>query len=294
VEEISRSVKIRDREIAVNPALEDYWAQLCACDDEDIDLGIGALLVSSLENPHVEIQENLDELDHLAEDALIHLKGATTDEHRIQSLARFLAQDCAFTGNTDNYYDPQNSCLDAILEGQPGIPISLSVLFLEVARRIGIEMVGVAFPGHFFIKHKKTPDLFVDAFHEGEVMTYQEVRGFFHRTLSTKLPPTEAQIPVSTHRSILIRMLQNLKSIYQANAQPIKTISVIDRLLLLDPDQPREYLVRAINYMGISAHEFALQDLQTYVDISPKDSEYRAMIVEQIKDIRRKNIPVLH
>ena len=278
----------------MGPPLEEYWQELIVQDDEQIDLGIGALLIAGLENPDIDFKECLNELDLLAEDARTQLGEASKEQYRVSDLARFLAQDCGFTGNTDDYYDPQNSCLDAIFEGQRGIPISLSVLFIEVARRLGIEMVGTAFPGHFFIRHKTIPDLFVDTFHDGRVMTYDEVRGFFHRTLSTKLPSTEAEIPPTSKRSILARMLQNLKSIYQAKAKPIKTISVIDKLLLLDPDQPREYLVRAINYLGISAHAFAIQDLQTYVDISPQDSEYRAMIVEQIKDIKKKNAAVLH
>jgi len=278
----------------VNIPLEERWKQLCACEDESIDLGIGALLIASLENPRLDFSKYLRALDELAEKAKPRIHGAHSDAHRVHSLARFLGQECGHAGNADDYYDPKNSCLDEILDGQPGIPISLSLLFMEVGRRIGLEMVGVAFPGHFFIKHKTTPDLFIDAFHDGEVMSYDEVRGFFHRTLSTKLPPTEDLIPIPSNRSILIRMLQNLKSIYQAHAEPIKTIAVIDRLLLLEPHQPREYLVRAINYLGLNAHAFALRDLQTYVDITPEDSDYRAMIVEQIEDIKQRKTSVFH
>ena len=93
---------------------------------------------------------------------------------------------------------------------------------------------------------------------------------------------------------ITIRMLQNLKAIYQARGEPIKTIAVIDKLLLLEPDQPREYLVRAINYLGINAHAFALEDLQAYVDLAPEDSEYREMIIRQIKEIKNKQSIVLN
>jgi len=274
--------------------LQERWNRLCADEDESMDLGIGALLVASLEDPNLDFEKALNHLDVLAEKARPRIQAARTDAHRVHSLARFLAQECGFDGNADNYYDPKNSCLDKILKGHGGIPISLSVLFLEVARRLDIEMLPVAFPGHFFIKHKTTPDLFVDTFHGGEVMSYDEVRGFFHRTLSTKLPPTELEISIPSHRSILIRMLQNLKSIYQAKGQVMKTISSIDRLLHLEPHQPREYLVRAVNYLGLNAHAFALRDLQTYVDITPEDSDYRSMIVEQIEEIKQRKTPVFH
>ena len=273
---------------------ETYWQQLAESSESRFDLGIAAILVAALENTNLDFQDCRAELDRLADDVRDQIEDCESVCEQIQVLVEFLVYDCGFQGNTDNYYDPQNSCLDAILEGQRGIPISLSVILIEVARRLDVDLVGVSFPGHFMVKHRSEPNLFVDMFRDGRILSFAQVKGFFHETLSTKLPESEFELPIATKRMITIRMLQNLKAIYQARGEPIKTIAVIDKLLLLEPDQPREYLVRAINYLGINAHAFALEDLQAYVDLAPADSEYREMIIRQIKEIKNKQSIVLN
>ena len=102
------------------------------------------------------------------------------------------------------------------------------------------------------VKHRSNP-ICCGYVRDGRILSFAQVKGFFHETLSTKLPG-EFELPIATKRMITIRMLQNLKAIYQARGEPIKTIAVIDKLLLLEPDQPREYLVRAIKYLGECAH----------------------------------------
>jgi len=273
---------------------ETYWRQLAESVESRFDLGIAAILVASLENPNLDFRDCHLELDRLAAEIREQIDDCQTICEQVQVLVEFLVYDCGFQGNKDNYYDPQNSCIDAIFEGQRGIPISLSVILLEVARRLDIDLIGISFPGHFMVKHKSEPNLFVDMFRGGRILSFGQVKGFFHETLSTKLPSNEFELTAASTRVITLRMLQNLKAIYQARGEPIKTIAVIDKLLLLEPDQPREYLVRAINYLGINAHAFALEDLQAYVDLAPQDSEYRNMIIQQIEDIKNKQSTVLN
>ena len=145
---------------------ETYWQQLAESIESRFDLGIAAILVAALENPNLDFQDCRAELDRLADDVRDQIEDCDSICEQIQVLVEFLVYDCGFQGNTDNYYDPQNSCLDAILEGQRGIPISLSVILIEVARRVDIDLIGVSFPGHFMVKHRSEPNLFVDKLHD--------------------------------------------------------------------------------------------------------------------------------
>ena len=125
---------------------ETYWQQLAESAESRFDLGIAAILVASLENPSLDFQDCRLELDRLAADIREQIDDCHSICEQVQVLVEFLVYDWSFQGNTDNYYDPQNSCLDAIFEGQRGIRLAYPYL-IEVARRLDIELVGISFPG---------------------------------------------------------------------------------------------------------------------------------------------------
>jgi regulator of sirC expression with transglutaminase-like and TPR domain len=157
-----------------------------------------------------------------------------------RAVARILFDDVGFRGNTDDYYDPKNSFLHEVLARRTGIPITLSVLYMEVARRIGVAAAGIGLPGHFLVRVDEAPRaLIVDPFHAAAELDHAAIEGLLHRVLGpeAQLEP-EMLAPVATPR-ILMRVLANLAGIYGQRGDWFRSLEVLERLALLDPDNPR-------------------------------------------------------
>jgi regulator of sirC expression with transglutaminase-like and TPR domain len=142
-----------------------------------------------------------------------------------------------FRGNFDDYYDPRNSFLNEVLDRRLGIPITLSVLFMGVGRRIGMDLEGLSFPGHFLVRYVHGDEVLVlDPFHMGISLSTQEMRSRAERTLGAgaEVSPRFLE-PASTHQ-IIRRMLINLANIYRRDGDAIRQLAVVERLAILDPE----------------------------------------------------------
>ena len=157
-----------------------------------------------------------------------------------RAVARTLFADLGFRGNTADYYDPKNSFLHQVLARRTGIPITLSVLYMEVARRVGVPATGVGLPGHFLVRVDEPPrPLIVDPFHAGAELDAAAIEELLHRVVGpdARLEP-EMLAPVATAR-ILMRVLVNLAGIYGQRGDWFRSLEVLERLALLDPDNAR-------------------------------------------------------
>jgi regulator of sirC expression with transglutaminase-like and TPR domain len=205
-----------------------------------------ALWLAAEEYPALDVHACLARFDALAAEARPALAGAASGAERIARLNRFLFVECGFRGNRDDYYDPRNSYLNEVLERRTGIPISLSAVYLAVGRRLGLDVRGISFPGHFLVKCVCAEgELVIDPF-ERTVLDLEACQ----RRLDAALPAPvtlrpDVHLRAAGSREILLRMLANLKRIYAERRDLERTLACCDRILLLDPDAPGERRDRA-------------------------------------------------
>jgi regulator of sirC expression with transglutaminase-like and TPR domain len=248
-----------------------------------------ALLIARIEYPTLDVRPYLNQLDLLGREASLRV-GAAPEAQRVQALNRLLFDEMQFSGNSDHYADPRNSFLNEVLDRRTGIPISLSVVYMEVARRAGLSAEGVNFPGHFLVRCQ---GLIIDAFH-GAILSEDACRVLLRRHEGDEATLEPHLTGHASKRQILARMLVNLKQVYvQMNSFP-QARDITELLLAIDPTATHELRDRGL--MSYHLHDFssALRDLQTYLSLAsakPADDEERKdheRIVEHVKTLRRR------
>ena len=198
------------------------WRALSRTDG--IDLGLGAMLIAQIEHPDLDVPAQLARLDRLAADL------GSADVHRLR---RYLFEEQAFSGNADDYYDPRNSCLNDVLDRRLGIPITLSVLAIEVGRRVGVQVEGIGLPGHFMAA---AGGALFDPFNGGAVVSRAEAGAVVARVLGRPVQLEDAHFVPTTASDILVRMLANLRGVYVEREAWAKARAVMERLVVLDPE----------------------------------------------------------
>ena len=273
--------------------------------DARLDLTQGALLMadiaySDLNAAHY--QRRLDALATVVREAL-GATGAGLSRPRLlrqramatrvlETMRETLAEREGLTGNTDDYYDPRNTFLHETLDRGVGLPITLSVIYLEVARRLGIPLRGIGLPSHFMVKWPLTReeggDLYLDAFHGGQLLDARECR---RRVLdlidATGAPPyfdPRWTVPLSA-RAILTRMLNNLKAIYLHRGETRLALEVVERLIALRPDLPEELRDRGLLRLALGEPLLAAADIATYAERAPAAPEV-ARLRRRIAELR--------
>jgi regulator of sirC expression with transglutaminase-like and TPR domain len=192
--------------------------------------------VARLEHPGLDVEHELARLDRLATRS--RAGGGRADE-ALARLREFLFDEEAFRGNAENYYDPRNSCLNDVLDRKLGIPITLSLVMMEVGRRVGLDIAGVGLPGHFIVGVAlRGRRVFLDPFHGGRELTADAARDVVSRAVGRPVKLEPSHWTPCTKPQILVRMLRNLKTIYARQAQWERALAVVDRLLVLEADSP--------------------------------------------------------
>jgi regulator of sirC expression with transglutaminase-like and TPR domain len=245
---------------------------------EPIDLALGALAIAREEYPDLDEPRYLRALDEFAAQVMRALPAGALPERRVARLASVLFHELGFSGNQTDYYDPRNSFLNEVIERRTGIPITLCVLYMEVGRRCGLRVDGVAFPGHFLCKVTLDEgELIIDAFHRGQILGLAEIK----RRLATAMgdaPPFDARVlRAARPREILARILQNLRSIYLDKSDLPRALSCVDRLLLLQPEDARVLRDRARLYETLGGADAAALDLEQVLRLDPKASDATAL-----------------
>lgn len=259
-----------------------HFAELIA--RPEIPLAAAALAIAEEEYPHLAADAYLSRIEELAGRVEARLPARRTGAEVLAALREVLFDEAGFRGNQDHYYDPRNSFLNEVLDRRLGIPISLSVLFLAVGRRVGLSVDGVGFPGHFMVKFSAAGrELFIDPYRHGEILTAEDCaerwkshgRGAFDRRW------LEAASP----RQILGRMLHNLKRIYVEAGDDVRTLWVIDRLLLLAPGDLSERRDRGLVSARLGGTVAAVTDLEAYLAGNPGAQDVAEVrdLVEQLR-----------
>ena len=244
----------------------DEFARLVASPDEDLDLGKSALLVATIEYPELDLRGELQVLDDLAAAAAPTVNKGEDALYRVNALSEYLFDEAGFRGNREEYGDPRNSWLNDVLERRLGIPITLSLVYMEVGGRLGIPLLGVGMPGHFLVRHEAEGDLFIDPFNGGVLLSPDECVERFREVTNGAVEWDAGYLAPVGGREIVTRVLRNLKLAYLRLEDHRRALAVIDWLLVAQPQATHELRDRGLLYFQTGRYAEALDDLRDYVD----------------------------
>jgi regulator of sirC expression with transglutaminase-like and TPR domain len=264
------------------------FAQLVQGPEVAIDLAQAALLIAKEEYPDLDVAVCLARLDAMGEEVQ-RLADGSLDPHRlIAALNEHLFQQLGFRGNPENYYDPKNSFLNEVLDRRTGIPITLSAVYLEVARRIGFPLHGVGMPGHFLVKYEgRDEEIVVDPFGGGRILSNPDYQRILDRIYGGKLCFERGMLATLGTRQILARMLTNLKAIYFNNQEYAKALSIVERLVILQPQTASEIRDRGLLSCQLKHYADASADLERYLRLVP-EAEDSEVIREHLRSLRQR------
>jgi len=264
------------------------FARLVRRSEPEIDLAEAALLVAKEEYRELEVARYLARLDEMAEAVRARAGGVTDPQALTGWLNDYLFREQGFRGNTEDYYDPRNSFLNEVLDRRLGIPITLSTVYMEVGRRLGVPMHGVGMPGHFLVKCVTVDaELVIDPFNQGAVVSPADCQRLLDQISGGKVTfEPRFLAPIGT-RHILARMLNNLKAIYVNRQEFGKALGVVERLMLLDPESATEIRDRGLLLFQLKRYPEAMAELQRYLQRagSAEDAE---TIREHLGAIRQR------
>ena len=255
------------------------FAQLLGGDDSRIDLARACLMIAQDAYPGLDVDRYLGEIERMAIRLRARMPQANAAEEKVMALNQFLFDDLGYWGNTDDYYDPRNSYLNEVIDRKTGTPISLSILYMELGRRIGLPLEGVSFPGHFLVRLRlRGGTLVLDPFAGGTPQSEAELRERLQRVIPegaaggvapVELPLDQFLEPAS-NRQILARVLRNLKGIYREKDKPERMLEVLNRMLVVAPDASSELRDRGYVYQRLECWRPALKDLTDYAEREPE------------------------
>ncbi len=254
---------------------------------EHFDLAEASLLLAQDAYPDIDVPGYLGRLDEIAAAIRRRLAGDAFAEQKVLALNYYLFNELRYSGNIDDYYDPRNSYLNEVMERRTGIPITLSIMYLEIGKRIGLNLKGISFPGHFLVKLSvKRGELVLDPFTGGEAQSETDLR----QRLAQVLPSGQAEsakleryLEPATPRQIIARVLRNLKNIYLQTQKLEPALAVMHRMLLVVPESAEELRDRGLLYQQLECFRPALSDLQNYLrrrPDAPDATEIHGKIVE--------------
>lgn len=263
------------------------FAQEVSLADQEIDLAKAALYMAQEETPSLNVETYLGQLEEWAQQVQGLLPKERYPLRVIQCINQVLYDELGFVGNEENYYDPRNSFFNEVMERRTGIPITLALVYLEVARRIEFPMVGIGMPGHFLIRPEfKDAGIFVDAFHKGEVLFPEDCEQRLQEIFAQPVALEEQFLEAVSKKEFLARMLTNLKLIYINQQDLERALAIIERLLLVFPDAITEQRDRGLLHYQLGDTQSAIADLKTYVAHYPEasDSSMIEMLISQISE----------
>jgi regulator of sirC expression with transglutaminase-like and TPR domain len=280
------------------PTALDYFAALVA-DDTSLSLVEAAAAIGQDEFPELDIQAVLADIDTLAHRLKRRIPADAVPVQRLRWLNRFFFQELGFAGNVNNYYDPENSYLHRVLVTRRGIPITLAVIYIELATQIGLTAKGVSFPGHFLVKLRMPQgEVVIDPF-TGHSLSREELDELLlpykrNRGLQGEFDaPLGLFLQAAPGRDVVARMLRNLKEIHRSANDWGRMLAVLERLVILLPQAWEERRDRGLAYAELGLADVAANDLAVYLEHAGNALD-RSAVAAQLAQLRRGGVPRLH
>jgi regulator of sirC expression with transglutaminase-like and TPR domain len=259
------------------------FEELARSPDDAIDVGLGAALVAKDYCESLDPLAVMGQLDTLAAPLLPLELARVTPQRQAETITeRF--RDLGFTGNVDDYYDPKNSLLPDVLERRVGIPITLSIVWCELARRAGVHAHGIGFPGHFLVRvddpnvAPAARPLIVDPFAGGRVLDDAGAEALLRRALGDGADLHPMLFSAASPRAVLVRLLTNLKTIWAGRGDHMRAFVAIDRIVTLVPDSARMLRERAGVALKLGIVELARSDLKRVLELEPEAPDIPAIV----------------
>ncbi|CAM8650733.1 COG2912 Uncharacterized conserved protein [Oxalobacteraceae bacterium] len=271
----------------------DYFVSLVQ-DDAHIPLFEAALFIAQDDEYPLDLSACLTDIDKFAIRLKRRLHSDIAPIPKLRLLNNFFYQELGFSGNFNDYYNPDNSYLHKVLSTRRGIPISLAIIYMELAQQIGLDVKGISFPGHFLMKLSiKTGDIILDPFN-GASLSREEIEErlepYFINGRNPEDPPLASYLANATERSILARMLRNLKAVYAEQPHWKEFLNVQQKLVILLPGEIEERRDRGLAYANLDCPSAALQDIEAYLAQCPQatDAEILRMRLPELRAASRK------
>ncbi len=273
-----------------DPAL-DAFVSAVSVPDEEIDLARAALVIAQAEQPDLDVEGYLESLRALAGKVVKRAGPRTTTRRQVRALIDVVHRELGLRGVRadcqEEYYDPRNSFLNHVLDRRIGIPISLSVVLMSVGARAGIPLGGIDMPIHFLVRVLGLPEpLMIDCFDSGRLLSRLDCARMLKQMSGGRWPFRPDMLEIVSNASILSRMLTNLLLTYHRTGQLRKAVAILDRMLVLNPDQPAFLRNRGVILCQLGELARARPDLERYLQCAPQTVD-TAQIRRLLKSINR-------
>ena len=266
------------------------FAEMVRRRDDELDLAAAALLIAREEYPDLRVEDYIDRLDFLAGELARRVDLEDGPQGVISVINRYLFEELGFRGDQEDYFDPRNGFLNEVLDRRTGIPITLSVVYVEVARRLGLPVQGVGLPGHFIVKYVTDGSpILIDPFHGGALLSREDCHERVKAIYGPAAPFRESFLAAATKRQILGRILYNLKGIYLRDKAHAKALGTVELLLALSPWDLEEIRDRGMVSFQLRSLGPARDDLETYLRYFPDAPDVSAVrqTLEAVRALER-------
>jgi serine protease Do len=252
-------------------------------DEAKVDLFRGALLIAKLDNEELETETYVREIDRLARDIAASVPKDADEERKLEALNKALFKDRGFHGSRHDYYARNNSYINEVIDDREGLPITLSVLYMELARRLQLNVVGVALPGHFVVRYepKDLPPYIIDVFEGGTTITNQEAMERFVK--ATGQLPKRKDLLAASKKTILVRMLHNLINVAEGEKDRGAMLRYLDAIVTIDPKAHDERFARAVLRMQLGQIEDALRDCDSLLENASENE----IDIDRVHELKR-------
>jgi len=267
------------------------FEQLAALPDECVDVATGAALIARDAYGAIDVDRLLARLDELAAPLAGRDLASLPPEAQADALSSFLYATLDFRGNEQDYYDPRNSLLPDVLDRKLGIPITLALVYCEVARRVGVRARGVSFPGHFLVRvdarEREDAPVAVDPFFGGRRLDVAGLQRLLHRAAPSQTFTTEEHLAPASARTMLVRMLINIKWIHATRGDFTRAMLALDRIISLTPDSAPALRERGLLAARLGVVEAARADLARLLELVPQAPDANS-IRQRLEELRGK------
>jgi regulator of sirC expression with transglutaminase-like and TPR domain len=242
-------------------------------------------LAQILEYPDLDITQNIQKINDIAKSLKVLLSDVKNPTYLISMLNEHLFTTLEFQGDTDDYYDPKNNFLNEVLAKKSGIPITLSILYVEIAKRIGLDLKVCGFPSHVVVKHGE--DIILDTFGGGRLLSMEDLEEILYRNFGEEIEFSPEFLDELPEDKILVRIIRNLKNSYAQSYAYDKALRCADMILAVEPDSPDEIRDKGIVLERLQKYQVALDHLNKYLEIAPEAQDVD-FILELIRNTREK------